>query len=324
MRPGIRNLVLLSATAPAFVLVLAFLSLWFVRSQTARWTVFALFFLGLVLGAGLAALAIGRLSRRMAEIERQRDGFYQELSRLTKVASLGEVSSSIAHDLNNPLAIMNEEAGWCKDLLEGVGGEANPESVKQEFANSVEQILIQIARSREITRRILNWARDTDEKGATVDLNGLLSKTLYLLESDMQTMQVKVVKDLAPALPQASGSQSELRQVFLNLMKNALDAMRPAGGILTITTRPTGDGGSAVTIGDTGPGIPPEVLPRLFEPFFTTKPEGKGTGLGLSISHYIVRKLGGRLEVSSEPGRGSAFTVTLPAPGTPRAGRTRE
>ncbi len=270
----------------------------------------------LVVSAGIAAALAAAagvglaLSRRFDRLESQRDAFYAELTRLSKVASLGEVSSGIAHDLNNPLAVMNEEAGWIADLLRGE--ENGSAHTRDEILNSVDQIQVQIRRSRDIVRRVLNWARDADEEAGAVDLNALLDKTLYLLESDLQTANVRVVRRLEADLPPVAAGAVELRQVLINLMKNALDAME-GGGTLTLTTERTGDGSVLAAISDTGRGIPADQVPRLFEPFFTTKPEGRGTGLGLSISSWIVRKLGGRIDVASAVGRGSTFTVTLPA-----------
>ncbi len=265
---------------------------------------------GIAAGIAAAAGAGIALSRRFARLESQRDAFYAELTRLSKVASLGEVSSGIAHDLNNPLAVMNEEAGWIADLLGAA--EQDPAHAREEILNSLDQIQLQIRRSRDIVRRVLNWARDAGEEAGAVDLNDLLDKTLYLLESDLQTADVRVVRRLEADLPQVAAGAAELRQVLVNLMKNALDAME-GGGTLTLTTERTGEGSVRAAISDTGRGIPAEQVPRLFEPFFTTKPEGRGTGLGLSISSWIVRKLGGRIDVASTVGRGSTFTVTLPA-----------
>ena len=268
-----------------------------------------------VLALSLGTLYAVRLTRRLSAIERQRDAFYQEFLRLSKVASLGEVASSIAHDLNNPLAIMHEEAGWIQDLLRDGGSPT--EASRAEVANSVEQIEIQIRRSREITQRLLHWARETEPKSEALDVNLLLSKTLYLLESDLQTAQVQVVKAFSPELPLVHGSTPELRQVFLNLMKNAVDAMKTSGGTLTLSTAGGADE-VRVSVADTGPGIEAERVEHLFEPFVSTKPEGEGTGLGLPISRWIVRRLGGRIEVESQPGRGSTFHVVLPAGGRER------
>jgi two-component system NtrC family sensor kinase len=269
----------------------------------------------LLAGALFASLAVGtlyalRLSRRLCAVERERDAFYQEFLRLSKVASLGEVASSIAHDLNNPLAIMHEEAGWVQDLLRQA--EASPEASRAEIANSVEQIEVQIRRSREITQRLLHWARETEPKPEALDVNLLLGKTLYLLESDLQSAQVKVVKAFSPDLPLVHGSAPEVRQVLLNLMKNAVDAMKGSGGTLTLSTA-KGPSEVRISVTDTGPGIDAEQVERVFEPFFSTKPEGEGTGLGLPISRWIVGRLGGRIEVESQPGQGSTFRVVLPA-----------
>jgi two-component system NtrC family sensor kinase len=257
-----------------------------------------------------AAWVSVRLVRHLRAVVRQRDAFYQEFARLSKLASLGEAACSIAHDLNNPLAIMNEEAGWLQDLLNSTDTDA--EVTRREFAASVEQVQIQIGRCREITRRMLTWTRDPEEPSGQVDINTLLMKTLYLVETELVATGVRVVKQLEPGLPLLKGSAAELRQVLLHLMKNALDAMKGTGGTMTITTARAG-GSIRATIADTGPGIPPEVLARIFEPFFTTKGEEHGTGLGLTISTWILQRTGGRIDVESTPGLGSAFHVTLPA-----------
>jgi len=243
-------------------------------------------------------------------VVRQRDAFYQEFARLSKLASLGEASCSIAHDLNNPLAIMNEEAGWMQDLLHGA--ESDDTVTRSEFAASVEQLQIQIGRCREIARRMLTWTRDPEEPSGQVDINTLLTKTLYLVETELVATGVRVVKHLDGTLPLIKGNAAELRQVLLHLMKNALDAMKGTGGTLTITTARAGHAVRA-SVSDTGPGIAPELLDRVFEPFFTTKAEEQGNGLGLTISAWIVQRSGGRIDVESVPGAGCAFHVTLPA-----------
>ncbi len=247
--------------------------------------------------------------RRMSKLEQERDAFYQELLRNSKAAGLGEMASSIAHDINNPLAIMHEEAGWIEDLLRKP--EAKNQSTLDEIANSAAQIEIQIRRSRDITSRILNWTRESGGPASQTDANLLFNKTLYLLEGDLQASGVKVVKSFAEGLPPVRGAACEWQQVFLNLMKNALDAMRPSGGVLTLSTRDAGAWVRA-TVGDTGRGIPPGDLARIFDPFFTTKPPGEGTGLGLPISRWIAEKQGGKIEVECLLGQGTAFHVFAP------------
>jgi two-component system NtrC family sensor kinase len=278
----------------------------------------AAFFIPLVTALAIST-ALGwplaaNLRRQLTALARQRDAFYEELLRLSKAASLGEVASSIAHDLNNPLAIMREEAGWIQDLMKG--GDLQGAHTQAEIDNSLQQIDIQIERSREITMRLLQWGRDSAPQTQSVDVNLLLNKTLYLLESELQTAGVKVVKDLSPGLAQVRGGAPELRQVFLNLMKNALDAMRGRGGTLTLVTR-SEPGGVRIEITDTGHGIPAAAVEHIFEPFFTTKSASEGTGLGLPISRWIVEKLGGRVEVESREGAGTSFHVTLPAQAGP-------
>ncbi len=310
IRPVVRNaMVVLATTASTFLVLTGVLSL---QSRPGSSRMVFLSVLTGILASLAAAAGIGVvLSRRLDHLVNQRDAFFRELTRLSKIASLGEVSSGIAHDLNNPLAIMNEEAGWILDLLRA--SDVDQAHASLEILNSAEQLQIQIGRSREIIRRILSWARDTDEDVGSVDVNSLLDKTLYLLESDLQTVEVRVVKKYARDLPPAAGSAAELRQVLLNLMKNALDAMKTGGGTLTLSTEETDGGRILAAISDTGHGIPPDLVPHLFEPFFSTKPEGQGSGLGLAISSWIVKKLGGTIDVTSEAGRGSTFYVALPA-----------
>jgi two-component system NtrC family sensor kinase len=266
---------------------------------------------------GLAASAVAsalivtvRLSRQLRALIRQRDGFYEELARLSKLASVGKASCSIAHDLNNPLAIMNEEAGWMQDLLNSA--DTDPKILRQELIGSVEQLKVQIGRCREIAQRTLTWTREPEGPTGQVEINTLLTKTLYLVENELAATDVRVVKNLDAGLPLVKGSAAEIQQVLLHLMKNALDAMTSTGGTLAITTARTGDDVRA-TISDSGPGMGPELLARVFEPFFTTKGEEQGTGLGLTISLWIVQRIGGRIDVETTPGRGSSFHVTLPS-----------
>lgn len=278
------------------------------------------FFLTLLLALALSTVLgwpiAAKLRRQLVALKRQRDAFYQEILHLSKAAGLGEVASGVAHDINNPLAIIREEAGWISDLMEG--GDLQEAHLRAEVLGSLQQIDFQVGRSREITRRLLHWGRDSSARAEAVEVNQLLSKTLYLLESELQAANVTVVKDFSPEAPPVSGETAELRQVFLNLMKNALDSMKDAGGTLTLTTRPW-DGGVRVTITDTGPGIPPSVASRMFEPFFTTKPDGEGTGLGLPISRWIVEKLNGSIEAETGEGAGTAFHVMLPGSSRPVA-----
>lgn len=295
------------------LVALLFAAAWAGGERVWLWSLAGFLALLSVQAVTISWLMVG-VRKKLLSLEGERDAFYQELLRLSAFSSLGEISSSIAHDLNNPLAIMNEEVGWIQDLLQGQDP-SGPHALS-EYANSAVQIRLQIQRSAEITRRILSWSREGEENRQLVDLNVLLNKTLVLLESDLSSARISVTKELDPRLPPVSGNLPELRQVFLHLTKNALDAMKDRGGVLTIATESRGDLVRA-SIRDTGPGIPKDLAKSIFSPFFTTKPAGEGTGVGLSISAWIVKRLGGKIEVESEPGAGSSFHVLLPASPAP-------
>ncbi|MHC1791418.1 sensor histidine kinase [Solidesulfovibrio sp.] len=270
--------------------------------------------LALVSLGGIAALTAAillarRLSLRVAAAERERDLLREQLIESGKLAAVGEQAAGVAHEINNPVAIMMEEAGWVLDILTG-DDFAAPDNVA-EMRRALAQIRLQGTRCKDITHRLLTFARRPDETRSDVDLNVLAEEMVALSEKRTRTASVRVTTDLAPDLPLVAGSASQLQQVLLNLINNALDAMAPNGGELTITTRPAGPM-ATLSVADSGHGIPPAVLDRVFEPFFTTKAVGKGTGLGLSICAGIVRKLGGEITVTSRPHQGATFHVSLP------------
>jgi two-component system NtrC family sensor kinase len=226
-----------------------------------------------------------------------------------KLASIGELAAGIAHEINNPVAIMVEEAGWMEDLLaeEELGECKNID----EFKRALGQVKTQGVRCKEITYKLLSFARRTDPKMRDVQLNDLVEEIVGISEQRARYSNVKITKHLLPDLPMVSASPSEMQQVFLNLINNAIDAIGPGGGTIDVATRV--DGGFAIVdVADSGQGIPKSILPRIFDPFFTTKPVGKGSGLGLSICYGIVKKMGGRITVNSAVGIGTTFHVHVP------------
>jgi two-component system NtrC family sensor kinase len=306
-RPPVRRLVAAVAGVPAAAL-LVMLGLAVAPVAPRRVALAGVAAAGLALCAVAAAITQRTFARRVGELERQRDAFYRGFTRWSKSASLGDISFSIAHDLNNPLAIVNEEAGWCEDLLR-----ASPhgdERAQGEFASSLAEIRRQVRRASDLTRRVLTWGRDV-EHASSVDIAVLLAKTKHLLESSLAAGGVSVVERFADQVPPVTGEIEDFRQVFFHLVKNAVEAM-PDGGTLTLATFGNRDH-VRVSISDTGSGIPADRVARIFEPFYTTKPEGKGTGLGLPIAAWIVQRAGGRIEVDSRVGHGTTFHVTLPA-----------
>jgi two-component system NtrC family sensor kinase len=280
--------------------------------------------LALLIGALGGLMVIGttwfytlRLVRRISSADREKQMLGEQVIQSGKLASLGELAAGVAHEINNPVAIMVEEAGWMQDLMsEDQQIFAQTPNLK-EYERALSQIQVQGRRCKEITHKLLGFARRSEAPSQPVQINDLVSEVLSLLERPASYANVTLKRQLQPDLPLVAASPAELQQVLINLVNNALDAMEKNGDEILVRTL-TEDGGVVMSVTDNGPGIPPAVLPRVFDPFFTTKPVGKGTGLGLSICYGIVDKLGGRLEVQSTPGQGTTFSMHLPvSPGPP-------
>jgi two-component system NtrC family sensor kinase len=228
----------------------------------------------------------------------------EQLVQSRKIAAIGTLTSGIAHELNNPLNNIVLTAETLKEDFR----ELSPE----EALALIEDILIQSERAAEIVKDLLDFSRSERPEFEPVAISSLLNDTLKLIKNQLMLSAVEPETELPTDLPLVSGDKKSLRQAFLNLFINAIQAM-PKGGTLGIRAYvPDGQPWVKVDVVDTGVGIPPENLPRLFEPFFTTKEVGRGTGLGLAVSYSILKKHGGRIEVHSAPGRGSTFTVSLP------------
>jgi len=265
-----------------------------------------------------AFLVSGRMVRRIALLDQENEMMNQQVIETGKLATVGELAAGIAHEINNPVAIMVEEAGWVQDLLaDGTGEFKNLE----EFKRALQQIETQGRRCKEITHKLLSFARKTDSRVQTVQINDLIMEVVDLLSQKSRYANVEVQVQFQPDLPTIQASVTEMQQVLMNIFHNAVDAMEKSGGKIVITTRAE-DSYGIISIADTGPGIPASNLGRLFDPFFTTKPVGKGTGLGLSICYGIIHKMGGRIEVESQVGRGTTFHIMLPLDS--QAARARE
>lgn len=221
-----------------------------------------------------------------------------------RLASLGQMASGIAHEINNPLAAIS---GCTEGLLRRVReGKFDPEY----FLSYLTIIEEEIARCKGITTGMLSFVRQATCETKAVRLNELLARTIEIVGIQGRLKEVEIVKRFSADLPDIIGSEGELRQVFLTIIGNALDAMGERGALSLETSS---DRQSVfVRIGDTGAGIRPENLDKIYEPFFTTKADQGGTGLGLSIGRKIVMIHNGRIDVVSEPGQGTTFTVQLP------------
>jgi two-component system, NtrC family, sensor kinase len=232
-----------------------------------------------------------------------------------KLATIGELAAGIAHEINNPVAIMVEEAGWIDDLL----GEEDLEDLREsenfnEIKRALDQINTQGKRCKEITHKLLSFARKTDSTINDVQINDSIREIVSFTAQMARYNNVIIEENLNDGIPYIQISPSELQQVILNLLNNAIDAMEKSGGTIKIETKisQVEKDHLAISIEDNGPGIPKDNLDRIFDPFFTTKAVGKGTGLGLSICYGIIQKMGGKIDVHSQVGIGTKFRIWLP------------
>jgi two-component system NtrC family sensor kinase len=245
---------------------------------------------------------------RIREADQKRESVYIEVEHTAKLASMGRLAAGVAHEINNPLAIINEKAGLLKDLVEF----SKEYQDREKLLLQVDSILRSVNRCREITHRLLGFAKRMDVKVETIYINELVQEVLGFLEKEAFHRDIKVTLNLAQDIDPIAHDRGQLQQVFLNIINNAFEAVED-GGNITISTREneTEPGVVEVTIADDGRGIHPDDLKHIFDPFYSRGKE-QGTGLGLSISYGIVAKCGGDIKVESEIGKGSTFTVVLP------------
>lgn len=250
-----------------------------------------------------------RIIRLIRKADYEKESMNAQVIEAGKLASVGELAAGIAHEINNPVAIMIEEAGWIEDLLD----ENNLQQCedRDELLRALAQIKTQGRRCKEITHKILSFARKTDNALKSINVNELIHDVVSVVEQRSRLSNIKIQTNLSPILPMVTVSPSETQQVLLNLINNALDSMEKHGGTLTISTNKLQENLS-IQVADTGEGIPENIKSKIFDPFFTTKQVGKGTGLGLSICYGIIKKYGGEIRVSSTEGMGTTFHVTIP------------
>ncbi|MBU4353793.1 MAG: ATP-binding protein [Proteobacteria bacterium] len=261
----------------------------------------------IIIGAYFTTRAMMKELMRMEQKKAASDEVAMQSS---KMAALGKMAAGIAHEINNPLAVIGEKAGWMKDLLgmEDMDGSEN----FQELLDAVNKIEYHVVRAKTVTHRLLGFARRMEPLTERVNINTVLDESIDFLENEARYRNIDIQTNYAPDLPLTTTDQSQLQQVFLNIINNAIDAIGKEGEI-NINTRPIKQTNRiSIEISDNGPGMPKEVLQKIFDPFFTTKEVGKGTGLGLSISYSIIEKLGGKIMVASEEGQGTTFTIYLP------------
>jgi two-component system NtrC family sensor kinase len=232
----------------------------------------------------------------------------QQMIATERLASLGTLAAGVAHEINNPLAIIKESVGWMKLILNKEELAQMPR--KKDFSIALDKIESAIERARKITHQLLGSVKETNSAFAEVKINELTEEAVDLVKKEAKNKNIEITTETDPSVGPIWSDSYKLRQVLINLITNAVHATG-SGGKIAIKLEDTSEGIS-LTVSDTGQGIPKENLEKIFEPFFSTKPPGEGTGLGLFVSRSIIEKLGGKMEVESQLGQGTSFCIRLP------------
>jgi two-component system, NtrC family, sensor kinase len=284
---------------PALILSLCF-PLWIFAGWVAA--VFA------AIVATVCFFTIRSLLRQISIVREEKCSLDEQLIQTQKLAAIGELSAGIAHEINNPLAIIAQEIEWARYQSDE---KDHDEASAAELKDSLNEIAVQVERCREITHKLLDFARKKDPLIQGVDINRLIEDMARLVEREATQKNISIIRQYSGDLPPVHTDPPLIRQVILNLLNNATYAIGQ-NGTIEIKTRLLGGSLVELAVSDTGCGIAKENLSKVFDPFFTTKPPGKGTGLGLSICHGIIVRLGGRIAVESELGKGTSFFVRIP------------
>ncbi len=265
-------------------------------------------FIGALLIVIMISILFHKVINHLARGEQKMKMMNEQIIETGKLASVGRLAAGTAHEINNPVAIMVQEAGWIEDLL--TEEEFQKGKNLQEIDRALKQINTQGKRCKEITHKLLSFARKTDKQIQQVRINEMIEEVVAISNKTSYT-GISINTYLDKTAPLIYGSQTEMQQVLLNLINNALYALEKDGGKIDITTR-LEDPHVLVVVEDDGPGIPKANLDRIFDPFFTTKPVGEGNGLGLSICFGILKRMGGEIDVHSTVDVGTRFDIRFP------------
>lgn len=249
------------------------------------------------------------LETKVEERTQQLKAAQKKLLHSDRLASLGQLSASVAHEINNPVSGVLNLSMLLQRMLKEDG---IPPNRIEEFRKYLSQVVNETARVGRIVSDLLAFSRRSKPQRAPADLNKIVRMTLSLVQHKMKLSNVTVEQNLCEELPPAACDASQVQQVVLNLLLNAAEATQSKSERRVIVTSEAGRGEVRLLVADNGEGIQPENLARIFDPFFTTKSEGKGVGLGLAVSYGIIQAHGGDIEVKSQAGEGATFIVTLP------------
>ncbi|HXY06256.1 MAG TPA: ATP-binding protein [Terriglobales bacterium] len=247
------------------------------------------------------------LEERVEQKSRELKTAHEHALHIEKMASIGKMAAVVAHEINNPLSGILTYAKLLRKWIDR--GETGREK-HAEALQCLDFISSESRRCGDLVKNLLSFSRTAPMNLEATDLNAVVDRSVRLAEHQMELSAIQLHLDLAPILPRVQCDPAQIEQVLIALVMNAIDAM-PRGGNLWLQTYQRGDE-VEIQIRDDGTGIAPEILPRIFEPFLTTKDSAHGVGLGLAISHGIIERHHGRIEVQSEPGRGTTFTIALP------------
>ena len=252
---------------------------------------------------------MGDLRETTAEMQRREQELrdkQEQLVQAGKLATLGELTTGVAHELNNPLNNTGLFVGNAIDLIEL--GATDKGQIVRELRHAMQQV----GKATEIISHLRTFGRAAPVSREPISLRQVIERAMSLMREQLRLREIEVAVDLGPEEPVVVGNPIQLEQVFINLLTNARDAVADSPRKAIRISDSVGAEGVEVALADTGPGIPPGLEQRIFDPFFTTKEVGKGTGLGLSITYGIVKEHGGTISVKSRPGEGATFLLHLP------------
>jgi two-component system, NtrC family, sensor kinase len=295
--------------ANGLILIAIFMVLiyWVIDSLVSEQILTRLIIVSLVIVYGVMTQSLIN-SRKTALLEKERT--QGQLIQSESLAAIGQLVAGIAHELNNPLA---SASSFIQTDIEMIRQQTDKRQIDQALLKDLAYSLKELNRTKEIVKSILDLSRQTQTYLEDVDMNTVVDDALQVLHNQYKSMEVTIEKHYDPKLPTIQGNFSNLGQVLINIISNALQAMPEGRGKLSFFTSYHQDTESIIVeCRDDGIGIPPEIMKDIFKPFFTTKEVGKGTGLGLYVSYELIKKHAGEIRVSSEVGKGTTVTIKLP------------
>jgi signal transduction histidine kinase len=257
----------------------------------------------LLVTLGVATQLVNQIHRA----DQERVDTMHQVEYANKMVSLGRLASGVAHEINNPLAIINEKAGHIKDIFTLTETYAkNPKLI-----NLVDSVISTVQRCAAVTRGLLNFSRHLNLSVQTIDLKEIIDEVKSVLSKDAEYRSITVGVQVSENFPQFESDRGKLEQVFFNLFNNAIGAMQD-GGHLEITAAQESQNFITISFADNGPGIPQSDLKHIFDPFFYSKARKDGSGVSLSVTYALVQEIGGTISVESKPGKGTSFNIRIP------------